>query len=385
MKSLLISSDYFPPQTGGISHYMAAIASALGPERVCCLTGVRADDARTALSQLKSNVYRWPTAFAKSTVLQSICLTAVMSQIMFRERPRAVQLATVADGYIGLLLRRWLGLPFIVYAHGNEILDALNASWDKPRLTLKRSVRVLANSRFTAQLVERAGVNPSRISVVHPGCDIDRFRPLPPDPEFKRRLLGDRSGDRVIVTVGNLVPRKGYDMVIKALPHLIRECPNLTYLIVTSNPGNYERELDALARAAGVRDRVVFAHDVPTSDLPRVYALSDVFVMPSRANEAACDVEGFGLVYLEANACGKPVVGGWSGGVPDAIVDGKTGLVVDPNDPMDVAAALQRLLNDQEFANQLGRQGCSWVTGNFGWAQVASRVQSILDSIANDK
>src|SRR5262249_18368371 len=115
--------------------------------------------------------------------------------------------------------------------------------------------------------------------------------------------------------------------------------------------------------------------------LPEIYALSDVFVMPSRQNLEACDVEGFGLVYLEASACGKPVVAGRSGGASDAVLDGETGLLVDPNNPLEVANALERLLTNKDLAHALGRQGRSRLIGTFEWPQIANRVQEIIENV----
>jgi phosphatidylinositol alpha-1,6-mannosyltransferase len=124
---------------------------------------------------------------------------------------------------------------------------------------------------------------------------------------------------------------------------------------------------------------------VADEDLPDVYALSDVFVMPSRERLEEKDVEGFGLVFLEANACAKPVIGGRSGGIPDAIVDGITGLLVDPQDPADIADALARLLVDKDLAIRLGRQGRSRVVRDFNWTRVGDRVQGILETIVWEK
>jgi phosphatidylinositol alpha-1,6-mannosyltransferase len=378
MKSLLISGTYFPPQVGGISHLMAAVASALGPEQVCCLTGVPAEGP--ADESFRPRVYRRPAVFSKVTYVQVMALTVAIAEIAARERPKVVQVATAAEGYVGLWLERVLRLPFVIYAHGNEVLDAIRASWDRPRTALRRAACVIANSRFTAGLVEEAGVERRRIEIVHPGCEVDHFRPLPADLQLKQRLLGDRVADRVILSVGGLVPRKGHDLVIRGLPGLLQRCPDVTFLIVTSDRRNYGH-LDALARTVGVRDRVVLAYDVPTSDLPAVYALSDVFVMPSRERREACDAEGFGIVFLEASACGKPVVGGRSGGIGDAVVEGVTGFLVDPRDPADLANALVRLLEDRELAGRLGEQGRQRVAREFTWTRVAGQIQDILRSV----
>jgi phosphatidylinositol alpha-1,6-mannosyltransferase len=380
MKSLLISSIYFPPEVGGISHFMAAIGSTLGGQQVCCLTGVPAAEG-TVKDVSGPKIYRRPTAFARAKYIQAIGWGSTIAQIMLQERPRAVQLATVSEGYLGLWLRQWFKLPFVIYAHGNEILGVIREGWPKPRLALQQADRVLANSQFTAELVQKVGVAPDRIDIVHPGCDVDKLRPLQPRPALREKLLGARYRSKVILTVGNLVARKGHDLVLRALPRVRQSVPDITYLIVGDGP--YRAQLETLASSIGVRDYVIFASQIPDKDLTEIYALGDVFVMPSRAQLEACDVEGFGLVFLEANACGKPVIGGRSGGIPDAIIDGQTGLLVNPHDQEDIALALIRLLTDSNLAHRLGEQGRLRVINSFSWPQVGERVQGILETIAS--
>ena len=383
MKSLLISSLYFPPRVGGISHLMGEITSALGPDRVCCLTSQLANEAAVHES-FGSTVYRRPAVFAaKAKCLRAAAWGATIAEIMVRERPQIVQAATVGEGPLGLWLRQWLKLPFVVYAHGKEILNSVQGTRRKSQLALQQADRVLAVSRFTANLVQQVGIAPERIEVVHPGCDSDRFRPVPPRMDLRQKLLGARCKDRVILTVGALVERKGHDMVIRALPRLRQAIPDVTYLIVGN--GRCRAQLENLAAALGVRERVIFAGQVRAEDLPDIYALSDVFAMPSRRQIEACDVEGFGLVFLEANACAKPVVGGHSGGIPDAIVDGVTGLLVNSLDPEDIANTLTRLLTNSDLAVRLGQQGRLRVVRDFNWTQVANRVEGILESVLREK
>jgi phosphatidylinositol alpha-1,6-mannosyltransferase len=294
-----------------------------------------------------------------------------------------VQLATAYEGHLGLWLRRWLKLPYVVYAHGNEILDAIRVkNWPKPLLALQRADRVLAVSQFTASLVQKAGVPADRMEIVYPGCDVDRFRPLTPGMELRQKFLGSRYRDRVVLTVGNLVTRKGHDMVVRALPRLLETIPDVTYLIIGDGP--YRPQLEALTAAMGVGDRVIFLGKVSDRDLPDIYALSDVFVMPSRDQSEQCDVEGFGVVFLEASSCGKPVIGGRSGGIPEAVADGVTGLLVDPYDPEDIASALSRLLMDSELSTRLGRQGRLRVARDFTWERVGTQVRAILESIPRE-
>lgn len=378
MKSLLISSTYFPPRTGGIAEIMGAIASILGPERVCCLTGVSAN-AGAPDDNCGPRVYRRPTAFAGPKLTHALGWGASITEIMFRERPQVVQLATAYEGYLGLWLRQWFKLPYVVYAYGNEILDVMrSARYQKPRIALQHANRIIAISRFTANLLQEAGVAPDQIEIVYPGCNVDRFRPLPQRKNFRKKLLGSRYGDRLILTVGGLVERKGQDMVIRALPRVCQRVPDASYLIVGDGP--YRSQLEKIAVQMGVRDRVIFAGKIPNQDLAPLYSLCDIFVMPSRDQSEQCDVEGFGVVYLEANACGKPVIGGRSGGVPEAVADGVTGLLVDPHDPADIANAITRLLTDADLSARLGQQGRLRVTRDFTWARFGTQVQEILES-----
>ncbi|HVB34889.1 MAG TPA: glycosyltransferase family 4 protein [Patescibacteria group bacterium] len=381
VKSLLISGAYFPPQTGGISRYMASICATLGREEICCLTGVRLNNGNREREGWP-RVYRRPAAFAKAWHAQAPSLALALIQILLRERPGVVQIATTHDGSIGLWLRRRFGLPYMVYAHGNEILGATQSEWEKPRQSLLQASRVLAVSRFTASLVANTGVSPERIEIVHPGCDVDSFRPHQPGSALRERLLGKRRGQSIILSVGNLVSRKGHDMVIRALARLSGSTRELTYLIVGDGP--YRSALEELASALGVRDQVVFAGKLAEEELPDAYALCDLFVLTSREQLESCDVEGFGMVFLEANASGKPVVAGRSGGIGDAVVDQETGLLVDPLDPASIAAAVERLLMNHELALRMGELGRERAVREFSWPVVAARIRKILRQVAQE-
>jgi phosphatidyl-myo-inositol dimannoside synthase len=385
IKSLLVSSLEFPPRTGGISRVMGGVASSLGRDQVCCLTAVtEGRDASPGEGDGRGpKVYRRPSAFTRRPVFEAFGFGAAIMEVMIRERPRAVQIGAAYDGYIGLWLQKWLGLPFVTYAHGNEVFNAMNSTWAKPRLSLTRAAAVITLSEFTAGLVRKAGVSPDRIEVIHPGCDIDRFRPREPLPDLRRSLLKEKCDGRVILSVGRLVSRKGQDMVIRALPQLLRQTPNVTYLIVGDGPDRVR--LEELAAQAGVRDNVVFAGEVEDDRLPDIYAISDAFVMPSRDQSDTGDVEGFGLVFLEASACSKPVVAGRSGGIPDAVLDGVTGLLVDPLDPEAIAAALSRVLSSPEMADRLGREGRARVEREFTWPHFAQRLQAVLRKVVEQR
>jgi phosphatidylinositol alpha-1,6-mannosyltransferase len=380
LKSLLVSKKYFPPQVGGISHMMWEICRALGPREVCALTAQRAGSSGPPANAGSGvRVYRRPLAFSGAAGLQALGLGAAAVEIGLRERPRSIQLATCEEGYLALHLSRLLRLPYIVYAHGNEVLAARDSRWAKPRLALTSAGRVLANSRYTAGLLASIGVDERRVEIIHPGCDVAHYRPIEPRAGAFESLLG-RPRCPMILTVGGLVQRKGHDLVIRALPAILPRMPQLLYVIVGEGPNRIH--LEELAGSLGVRRNVHFAGRVAHERLPEYFALCDAYVMPSRARLEHSDVEGFGLVYLEANACAKPVIGGRAGGVPDAIVHGKTGFLVDPGDVDDLARAVVTLLGNRELASTMGRQGLERVRASFTWTHVANRVREALAAAA---
>lgn len=375
VNALLISGAYYPPQVGGISHLLAKVVSTLGPDHICCLTGVAADGS-SAEDSIGPVVYRFPSLLGHSRISKAAAWGSALTMIMVRHRPRVIMLGSAIDSGCGLWLRRRLKFPFILFVYGNEILSTVRGKYEQPLLALKVANRVVACSKFTATIAQDAGADPGRIQVIHPGCDTDLFRPLPVRQDLRERVLGSGHAKKVILTVGNLVSRKGHDMVIRALPILTKQVPDLVYLIVGDGP--YRGVLESLATELGVGDRVIFMGKVPDEDIPSLHALSDVFVMPSREQWEEDDVEGFGMVFLEANACNKPVIGGRAGGIPEAVEEGTTGLLVNPHSPEEIAAALVRLLTDRDFARRLGEQGRSRVVREFQWKQVGERVLSVL-------
>ncbi|MDQ2855420.1 MAG: glycosyltransferase family 4 protein [Acidobacteriota bacterium] len=378
VKALLITGAYYPPQVGGISHLLAKIVATLGPDHVCCLTAVPTDKAVDAVA-VGPAVYRFPSLLGHSRISKAAAWGTALTMIMARNRPRVIMLGSAIDSSWGLWLRRRLRLPFIVFVYGNEILAAVSGEYEQARLAFKFANRVVACSKFTAKLAERAGIDPGRIQVIYPGCDTEIFRPLPVRKDLRERLLGPRNDIQVILTVGNLVARKGHDMVIRCLPILMNRVPDFVYLIVGDGP--YRETLEDLAKEIGVSDRVIFAGKLPDEDIPDIHALSDVFVMPSREHLEEESVEGFGMVFLEANACNKPVIGGRAGGIPEAVEDGVTGLLVDPHSPPEIAEALARLLTDGDFAHRLGTQGRARVVREFQWSQVGERILTLLRTV----
>lgn len=262
------------------------------------------------------------------------------------------------------------GPSVALIAHGREFrLHGVNLlKWALQRYILQQVHLDFAVSHWTADQLARAGVHSNRIHVLTNGIRAERFAEAPGTSDLRRALdLGD---EPILLTTSRLVARKGHADVIRLLPALIDRVGPVTYIIVGDGPEG--RNLRQRAAEAGVVNHVRFTGNVSDEDLPAYYHLCDVFVMPTRV-VCGDPLEGFGIVYLEANAAGKPVVGTDVGGVADAIADGVSGLLVPPNDDGALVDALASLLADPERARQLGNAGRQRVREQFTWDQVATR------------
>lgn len=277
------------------------------------------------------------------------------------------------EGLVGWLVARAIGRPLVIYSHGEElttwrqIMKTRAMAW-----TYRHADLVIANSEFTRNELIKIGVAPGRIVLLHPGVDIDRFRPGLPSDDL-RAQIGLAAGERLIVSVGRLSRRKGFDQVIRSLPLLLKRGIPVRYALI--GIGEDRDYLHALAQDQRVAERVHYLGHVSHDDLPRWYNAADVMAMPNREIEG--DTEGFGMVFLEAAACAKPTVAGLAGGTGDAVIDGVTGLRVDGATTEAVADALGRLLADRAVATALGEQGRMRVLREFSWQRVAEKTKSL--------
>lgn len=221
-----------------------------------------------------------------------------------------------------------------------------------------------------------AAFGPSARLVHQPGgVDTETFRPDP----LRRRAIRQRYGLEnrdVIVCLSRLVPRKGQDALIRAMPAIIRRAPDAVLVVVGGGP--YRKSLESLARRHGVTDHVVFTGRVPSEEIVDHHRMADVFAMPCRTRGGGLDVEGLGIVYLEASACGVPVVAGRSGGAPETVLDERTGLVVDGTSDAEIVDAVAGLLTDRPRASAMGVRGRNWVLDRWRWEDLARGMEQVL-------
>lgn len=291
---------------------------------------------------------------------------------VLRRRPDLIHCGDLyPSAVIGLLCQRLFGIPFIAYSHGEDItLTDERRFQPKLRDLIYRSAdAIIANGQFAIENLHRIGIDPGKIHKLTPGLDPFDFFPEPVSPDLRVRY--GLEGFLIIVTIARLVSRKGHARVLRAFAALQGQIPPTKYLIVGRGP--LEPELRQLAQDLHIADNVIFAGFIPDEQINQHYNLADLLAMPNTAE--AGDVEGFGMVFLEANAAGKPVIGGRSGGVPEAIVHGVTGLLVSSDD--DLRIALRTLLNDPNLRARFGAAGLKRVQQEFAWATRATILEAV--------
>lgn len=379
LNALFLAGDEFPPLPGGTGTVVYYAAGNLRANRIAVLSNVR-----DAASSGNYTARYCPLFSARPQLSQMLSAARLILWAKFIFRPNLIVVGSLWYGNVGLLLKRYLRVPMLLYAHGTELLRLDSYRWNKPRRVIEEADMILPNSRYTRGLLLGLGVDPSKIEIIHHAADPSVFFPL---PESRIAALKKRYGLddlRIILTVANLQRHKGQDMVIKALPAIRNKFPNAVYCVV--GKGRDDGYLRALAGDVGVGGSVRFFSNLKSRDeLRDFYNMSDVFIMPSRMIPERKDVEGFGIAYLEANACGKPVIGGRSGGVPDAVEEGVTGLLVSPENADEIAEGVVKILGNPELGRRLGEKGRERVIRELNWKNRAERLREVCDRVLDKR
>jgi phosphatidyl-myo-inositol dimannoside synthase len=373
MPKVLIVTNDFPPRTGGIQSFVHALAARLPAPEVTVYApawpGAAAFDAAQPFS-----VERHPT----SLMLPVPSVARRAAAIAERESCDTVLFGAAAPlGLLGPELRRAGARRLVAITHGHE---AGWAALPGARALLRRigdSVDTVTYlGEYTRVRLARV-LSPAaaaRLQRLAPGVDSTVFRPGAGEGAIRERLaLGARP---VVACVSRLVPRKGQDTLIRAWPAVLAAVPDAVLLLAGDGP--YRDRLGRLAGRLGIAGSVIFTGAVPRRELPGYYDAANVFAMPCRTRRHGLDVEGLGMVYLEASASGLPVVGGDSGNAPDAIREGETGYVVPGGSSGEVADRLRRLLTDPAWAAAMGEKGRAWVNQEWRWDLVSQRLGQIL-------
>jgi len=373
---LLVTND-FPPRRGGIQSYLENLVTELvtiGEHQVTVYAPAwKGADAYDRDVEQDFRVVRHPTTL----MIPEPSVARRMRRLIEDHDVETVWFGAAAPlALLSPLARRAGATRVVASTHGHEV------GWSMlpvARTALRRigddADVVTFISQYTRGRFAAAFGPDAALERLSPGVDVDRFQP---DAVAGARMraryeLGDRP---VVVCVSRLVPRKGQDMLIRALPALRDRVPGTKLVVVGGGP--YLADLRRLAHSFGVTEDVVFTEGVPAEELPAHHAMADVFAMPCRTRGSGLDVEGLGIVYLEASATGVPVVAGDSGGAPESVLDGTTGLVVDGWDVGAIGAAVGDLLSDPARAAEMGRAGREWVVDEWQWRAKARRLSQLL-------
>jgi len=372
---LCITND-FGPRAGGIETFVIGLIERLPFGSVIVYTSAQESSAPYDLKWLQD--FGVEVVRDKSKILLPTPGVAYCVNALVRER----KISTVFFGAaapLGLLskgLRRAGVKEIVALTHGHEVWWSKVFPFTLAMKIISRQVNTLTYlGEFTRNAISKSVTKVAAQSMVKiaPGIDTDHFSPQ--DARELRNELG-LSEKKVIVSVGRLVHRKGQDVLIEAMPAIIKDVPDAHLLMIGEGP--YRGYLENRVKALGIQESVTFIGRIQYVDLPMYLCVGDLFVMPSRSRLAGLEVEGLGIVYLEASACGLPVIAGDSGGAPDAVLEGQTGLVVDGTQKSEVALAVVELLLDPERSQAMGIRGREWIIQEWRWEIWAARFAEIL-------
>ena len=375
-KILCITND-FGPRAGGIETFVIGLIERTPRGSVIVYTSSQADSAPFDARWLEK--YGVEVIRDKSSILLPTFRVGRAVRKIARER----SINTVFFGAaapLGLLSHglRKVGINRIVaLTHGHEVWWAKVWPFSMAIHRIGNGVDHLTYlGEFTRRNIARSLSKKAESAMVKiaPGIDTDHFLPRA-DAAALRNELG-LANKKVIVSVGRLVHRKGQDILIEALPEIRKSEPSAHILFVGEGP--YKNYLQKRAEQLQITDHITFIGRINYSDLPRYICVGDIFAMPSRSRLAGLEVEGLGIVYLEASSCGLAVIGGQSGGAPDAVIEGETGFAVDGRSPSAVAAAAITLLSQPELAARMGSRGREWIIAEWRWEIWAQRFNALL-------
>ncbi|HEY0168992.1 MAG TPA: glycosyltransferase family 4 protein [Jatrophihabitans sp.] len=370
-RALLIVTNDFPPRQGGIQSFVHELARRLPAGQVAVYAsdhpGAAAFDAEQDFPVRRHpSGMLLPTPGARRRVLQA------------RQDFGSTSVWFGASAPLGLLaapLRRAGVRRLVASTHGHEAGWAMLPVGRQALRRIGAEVDVVTYlAEYTRQRLAGAFGPKATLAQLTPGVDLDTFSPAVSGAAVRQRH--GLTGHPVVVCVSRLVPRKGQDVLIQAMPAILAKVEQARLLIVGG--GRYEQRLRALAQRTGVAEQVVFTGPVPAGELPEHFAAGDVFAMPCRTRRLGMDVEGLGIVFLEASASGLPVVAGNSGGAPETVRQGVTGLVVDGADVAAVADQVSGLLADPRRAAAMGAAGRQWTEQSWQWNAMADRLAELL-------
>jgi phosphatidylinositol alpha-1,6-mannosyltransferase len=373
--TLFITND-FGPRAGGIETFVHGLIERLPKGSVIVYTSAQPNAAEFDAKWMKD--YGVEVIRDRSKILLPTPRVVKTCQEIMKSRKlsRVAFGAAAPLGIMSRAMRRAGAEKIVALTHGHEVWWAKVPPFSLALRYMSNELDAIAYlGNYTKGEISKAlsKSDVSKLIQIAPGIDVDHF--IPTDSSDLRAELG-LTDKAVIISVGRLVHRKGQDKLIASLPSIKAEIPNVHLVLVGVGP--HQDYLEKLARKLQVTDCVTFIGRINYAELPRYICVGDIFAMPSRSRFFGLEVEGLGIVYLEASSCGLPVVGGKSGGAPDAVLVGETGVVVDGTNTFEIAQACIELLNNPELSSLMGATGRAWIIENWRWEIWATKYAALL-------
>ena len=373
--TLFITND-FGPRAGGIETFVHGLIERLPKGSVIVYTGAQPNSASFDDKWLEDFGVEVIRDRSKILLPTPRVIKACQKLISDRKLSKVAFGAAAPLGIMARAMRRAGAQKIVTLTHGHEVWWAKVPPFSLALRFMSKNIDAIAYlGDYTRGEISKAlrKDDASKLVQIAPGIDVEHF--IPTDSSILRAELGlaDKS---VIISVGRLVHRKGQDKLIAALPAIKAAIPNVHLVLVGVGP--HQDYLEKSAAKLQVADCVTFIGRINYAELPKYICLGDIFAMPSRSRFFGLEVEGLGIVYLEASACGLPVVGGKSGGAPDAVLVGETGVVVDGTSPSEIAEACIDLLNNPELCALMGANGRAWIIENWRWEIWATKYAALL-------
>ena len=383
-KTLLIS-EIFPPKVGGSGRWFWEIYSRLVPERYIIAVGLDHNSHEFDMTH-SCNCMRWPLSIGNCGVTSFSSIKFYIKLFfLLRAAVKTYQINFIhcgrglPEGLLGWLGKKWFEIPYLCYVHGEELPSYRSSREYKflSQLVYENAHGIIVNSENTRKLfVMHTGIE-NTVRMLHPGADTTYFTPSARNEDILRQL--NWSGRKVVLTVGRLQQRKGHDNVILAIKHIRMLIPNVLYAIV--GDGEERARLEHLVATENACNYVQFLGQVDDATVLNCYQQCDLFVLANR--EVNNDFEGFGMVLIEAQACGKPVITGKSGGTVETMIPGETGIIINADKIDHITQAIVQLLSDKTRSTEMGSRGAEWVRENFDWTALTVKIESLFAEFQN--
>ncbi|MFT5813101.1 MAG: phosphatidylinositol alpha-1,6-mannosyltransferase [Psychroserpens sp.] len=389
MKKALVYSEIFPPMHGGSGRWFWEVYSRLNTEQYVVLAGITQGQenfdqhAKLTIERIKFRYSSWSdwSLLSLSGILFYLRLFIDTWKVIKKHNIGVIHCGRcIPEGFIAYLIKFILKVPYYCYIHGEDVENAATSRalrWIVNR-SFKEAALLICNSENSKRvLLAHWNVNPDNIRVITPGVDTSQFKPARRNADLRVHFgWNDRP---VILTVSRLEPRKGHDMLVKAIVDIKKTIPDILYAIIGGGP--QKPVIESLVAELKLTDNVMFMSELSDEKMIQCYQQSDIFVLPNR--DIGRNIEGFGIVMLEAQACGIPVLGGNSGGTPETLIEGETGYIIDCNTPDNISQKIQHMFATPNDLQKMGRNARQHAE-NFDWLILSQKLEALFKNTNNN-